>query len=142
MVALLLTKVAQCAEDSTNATCQKPTLVINLTSGKEDLHAVVMAFHFAEHGLDDGREVVVFFNVASPPLASKNLDESVRFQEMPSVRSMIDGLLKKGAKMVVCPLCAKITGVTAEELAPGIEMIEDRGQIFDHLHSNAVVFSY
>jgi predicted peroxiredoxin len=134
--------VARCAEEPTEAACQKPTLVINLTSGKEDLHAVVMAVHFAEHGLDDGREVVVFFNVASPPLASKDLDESVKFQDMPSVRSMIDGLLKKGAKMVVCPLCAKVTGVTAEGLVPGIDMIQDRGQIFDHLHGNAVVFSY
>ena len=47
----------------------KPTLVINLTSGIDNLHAVVMAFHFAEHGLADGREVVVFLNVKAPPLA-------------------------------------------------------------------------
>jgi predicted peroxiredoxin len=113
-----------------------------LTSGRNDLHAVVMAFHFAEHGLDDGRDVVIFFNVASPPLASKNLDKSIKFQEMPPVRAMVDHLLDRGAKMVVCPLCARITGVTAKELAPGIEMIKDRQQIFDHLHGNAVVFSY
>ena len=44
--------------------------------------------------------------------------------------------------MVVCPMCAEITGVEAEELVPGIQMIEDRKQIFDHLHVNSVVFTY
>jgi hypothetical protein len=44
--------------------------------------------------------------------------------------------------MVVCPMCAEIMGVKASELAPGIKMIEDRKQIFDHLHANTVVFTY
>jgi predicted Fe-Mo cluster-binding NifX family protein len=35
-----------------------------------------------------------------------------------------------------------ITGVTAEELLDGIDMIEDRKQIFDHMHGNSVVFTY
>jgi hypothetical protein len=44
--------------------------------------------------------------------------------------------------MVVCPMCAEITGVEADELASGIDMIEDRKQIFDHMHGNSVVFTY
>jgi len=120
----------------------KPTLVINLTSGKEDLHAVVMGFHLAEHGLADRREVVLFFNVKAPPLARKTLDESVRFEDLPPVRVMINGLIEKGAKILVCPMCAEITGVSADELAPGVTMIEDRRQLFDHLHADAVVFTY
>jgi predicted peroxiredoxin len=130
------------AHDSDSPEAQKPTLVINLTSGTEDLHAVVMGLHFAEHGLADGREVVVFFNVKAPPLARKELADTVKFKEMPPVRAMIVSLLEQGAKMVVCPMCAEITGVKAEELASGIDMIEDRKQIFDHLHANAVVFTY
>ncbi|MCL4191911.1 MAG: DsrE/DsrF/DrsH-like family protein [Thermoguttaceae bacterium] len=121
---------------------RKPTLVINLTSGESDLHAVTMGLHFAEHGLADNREVVIFFNVKSPPLARKDLPDSVRFGEMPSIREMIAKLRESGVKMVVCPMCAEITGVKAEELAPGIEMIKDRKQIFDHLHVNSVVFTY
>ena len=130
------------AHDSASPDTQKPTLVINLTSGTEDLHAVAMALHFAEHGLADGREVVIFFNVKAPPLARQELDHAVRFKEMPPVREMVSGLLKQGAKMVVCPMCAGITGVEADELAPGIDMIEDRKQIFDHLHADSVVFTY
>jgi len=130
------------AHDSVSPETQKPTLVINLTSGTEDLHAVVMGLHFAEHGLADGREVVIFFNVKAPPLARKELSDTVKFKEMPPVRAMIADLLKQGAKMVVCPMCAEITGVEADQLAPGIDMIEDRKQIFDHMHFNSVVFTY
>jgi predicted peroxiredoxin len=130
------------AQDSDPFETQKPTLVINLTSGMEDLHAVVMGLHFAEHGLADGREVVIFFNVKAPPLARKELADTVKFKEMPPVRALIADLLKQGAKMVVCPMCAEITGVEADELAPGIDMIEDRKQIFDHLHGKSVVFTY
>ena len=130
------------AHDSVSPETQKPTLVINLTSGTEDLHAVVMGLHFAEHGLADGREVVIFFNVKAPPLARKELSDTVKFKEMPPVRAMIADLLKQGAKMVVCPMCAEITGVEADQLAPGIDMIEDRKQIFDHMHLNSVVFTY
>jgi hypothetical protein len=74
------------AQDSDPFETQKPTLVINLTSGMEDLHAVVMGLHFAEHGLADGREVVIFFNVKAPPLARKELADTVKFKEMPPVR--------------------------------------------------------
>jgi predicted peroxiredoxin len=130
------------AHDSVSPETQKPTLVINLTSGTEDLHAVVMGLHFAEHGLADGREVVIFFNVKAPPLARKELSDTVKFKEMPPVRAIIADLLKQGAKMVVCPMCAEITGVEADQLAPGIDMIEDRKQIFDHMHFNSVVFTY
>jgi predicted peroxiredoxin len=120
----------------------KPTLVINLTSGESDLHAVAMGLHFAEHGLADSREVVVFVNVKSPPLARKDLADSVRFQDMPPIKQMIAKLQQGGAKMVVCPMCAEVMGVKAAELAPGIKMIQYRKQIFDHLHANSVVFSY
>ena len=83
-----------------------------------------------------------FSSMSKRPPWHANLAESVKFQQMPPVREMIQSLLKGGAKMVVCPMCAKITGVQASQLAKGIEMVEDRKQIFDHLHGNSVVFTY
>ena len=32
-----------------------------------------MGLHFAEHGLADGREVVIFFNVKAPPWPGRSL---------------------------------------------------------------------
>lgn len=37
---------------------------------------------------------------------------------------------------------SEVGSVEADELAPGIEMIQDRKQIFDHMHTNSVVFTY
>jgi len=148
LMAIVLFPLGSASADETavknlvNPTPEKPTLVINLTSGQGDLHAVTMGLHFAEHGLADNREVVVFFNVKSPPLARKDLADSARFKEMPPIREMIAKLLQGGAKMVVCPMCAEAMGVKADELAPGIEMVKNRKQIFDHLHVNSVVFTY
>ncbi|TWT76337.1 hypothetical protein CA13_68310 [Planctomycetes bacterium CA13] len=139
---LLCTPSALRAEQTNTEEGAKPTLVINLTSGPDDLHAVSMGLHFAEHGLADGREAVVFFNVKSPPLARKNLPDSVRFMDKEPVNKLITDLLEHGAKMFVCPMCAEITGVQKDELVPGIQLIEDRKQLFDHLHNNTVVFSY
>ncbi|TWU37749.1 hypothetical protein Q31b_45380 [Novipirellula aureliae] len=130
------------AADTTTLDVSKPTLVINLTSGPDDLHAVSMGLNFAGHGIADGREVVVFFNVKSPPLARKDLADSVRFQDKEPIHTLITDLLKNGAKMFVCPMCAEITEVSEDQLTPGIELIKDRKQLFDYLHSNSVVFSY
>ena len=86
--------------------------------------------------------MVVFFNVKSPPLARKDLPETVKFRDMEPIKQIVTKLLQAGTKMVVCPMCAEVMGVKAEELAAGIEMIQDRKQIFDHLHANTVVFTY
>jgi predicted peroxiredoxin len=139
---LLLGTLAIVTGESVAQRSAEPTLVINLTSGAEDLHAVTMGLHFAEHGLAAGRQVVIFFNVKAPPLARKTLDDSVRFEDKLPVREMIQELVRAGAKMVVCPMCAAITGVEPDELTAGIEMIADREQIFDHLHAQTVVFTY
>ncbi len=129
-------------EAATEATIGKPTLVINLVSGEEDLHAVAMGLHLAEHGLEAGREVVVFFNVKAPPLARASLADSVQFGDEPPVKKVIASLVERGATALVCPMCAQIMGVTAEELASGIEMVADRNQLFDPLQANTVVFTY
>ncbi len=144
-LALLLGNAAvaeESAKKPTRSLPKKPTLVINLVSGEDNLHAVTMGLHFAEHGLADRREVVIFFNVKSPSLARKNLADNVRFKDKPSIKEMIAKLGQGGAKMVVCPMCAEVMGVKAGELAPGIEMIKEREQIFDYLHENSVVFTY
>ena len=90
-----------------------------------------MGLHFADHGLADNREVVIFFNMSFLPLARKGLADSIRIKDMPPINAMIATLLRSGVKMVVCPMCAQIMGVKADELVPGIEMIKDRKQIFD-----------
>jgi predicted peroxiredoxin len=124
------------------ATLGKPTLVINLTAGTDDVHRAAMGLHLAEHGLAAEREVVVFFNVKAVELARGDLDESVALEGTGPVRALVAKLIAEGAQGLVCPMCAKEMGVTEADLAEGIQMISDRMQLLDHLHANSVVFTY
>jgi len=119
-----------------------PTLVINLTAGKDDVHRAAMGLHLAEHGVAAEREVVIFFNVKSPELAVKDLPDSVGLDGQASIREMVAKLVDDGATALVCPMCAEVMGVEAEQLAPGLSMVSDRMQLFDHLGPNSVVFTY
>ena len=73
---LVATLLAACggSEERPMATDLSPVMVINLTSGAdEDLHSVTMAMQLAGHALDDGREVVLFFNVRAVRIPTKTL---------------------------------------------------------------------
>lgn len=119
----------------------KPGLVLNVTSGREDLHAVTMALQLAGHGLNDGRAVTLFLNVRAPDLARADLPESLAFGGNPPVRKMLADLLGRGATVLVCPACAEAMGVKASDLLAGVEMAT-REALFAKLDANTVVFTY
>ncbi len=126
----------------TESTMGKPTVVINLTSGKDDLHAVTMGLNLAEHTVAAGHQCVIFFNVKAPPLASKNLPKRFGMTGQKPVRQYLEELSAQGATLLVCPMCAEIMKVKPEELVSEATMITDRNQLFDHLTANTVVFTY
>ena len=119
----------------------KGTLVINLTSGKEDPHAVTMALELAGHALDDHRKVIVFLNVRAPELAGKHLPATCGLPGKPLIPEMISKLLKRGAVFLCCPSCMKVLGVQEADLVPGVKLASREG-LFGGLGEGAVVFSY
>lgn len=118
----------------------KPVLVINMTSGPANLHSAWMGLSLARHGLADGRDVIVFMNVAAPPLASDRIPGSVTFGSE-SIRDVLAEIIEGGGKVIVCPSCMELTGVKDSELLPGVELA-DRDKLFGSLNPNSVVFSY
>ena len=119
----------------------KGTLVINLTSGKEDPHAVTMALELAGHALDDNRAVIVFLNVRAPELAGKHLPTTCGLPGKPLIPEMIGTLLKRGAVFLCCPSCMKVLGVQEADLVPGVKLAT-KESLFGGLGEGAVVFSY
>lgn len=114
-------------------------LVVNLTSGEEDLHATQMALNLAGHGLDDGRRVIVFLNVKGAALAAADLGDDVRFEDRPPIREQLKTLIGRGANVLVCPYCAKVMKVADDNILPGIEKA-DREKLLGQLDD--VVFTY
>ena len=117
------------------------TLVINLTSGNEDLHAVNMALELALHGLADQRAVIVFMNVRAPELARKDLPPTLGLANKPPIAEKLKKIMTEGGVVLCCPSCMEVLGVSEAELAPGVKLAS-REALFGKLGSNTVVFSY
>lgn len=119
----------------------KPTVFINLTSGKEDLHAVTMSYQLAGHALEAGRKVVLFFNVRAPELVDGGLSREFQFRDNPPLREMLSDLIGRGAQVIVCPHCLEAMGVEESNLADGAS-VATAESLFGNLGQETVVFTY
>jgi predicted peroxiredoxin len=121
-------------------TAKRP-LLLNITAGYDDPHKVTMALQLAGHGLDAGRQVYLFFNVRGVMVAAEG-DETpdVAFNDKP-VRALLAGVVQRGAKVLVCPHCAKAMGLEADDLIDAAEFATAE-TLFAAVDRNAAVFTY
>jgi predicted peroxiredoxin len=123
------------------ALASKPVLLINLTSGRDDLHAVTMALMAAASAQQAGWPTIVYLNVDAPPLAARDLPNEVALGGEQSVRNLLANAMRSGAKVFVCPHCMQVAGISAENLVPGAkpERIES---VLERAGKNIVSLSY
>lgn len=117
-----------------------PVVVMNITSGIADPHPVTMALQLAGHALDDGREVVLFFNVKGVEIPTSSLPEDLAFGADP-IRTLLGNLIERGVTAIACPHCLQAMGVNEEDLLPGVT-VASRETLFGSIHENTVVFTY
>lgn len=119
----------------------KPLMFFNITSDAvTDPHSVTMAMQLANHSLNDGREVVLFFNVKGVGIPTKQLDASIAFKAKP-VKELLADLVAKGTRIHVCPHCMKAMGIEEKDLIEGAA-VTSRDKLFSELTSNSLVFTY
>lgn len=116
-------------------------VVLNLTSGKDDPHAVSMGLALAIHSLEHGHETVVFMNVHAPELASKDLGDDVKYADFPPVKEMLATFMEKGGTLFACEHCTGVCGVKTEDLLDGI-VVTKHGKLLAALNGDSLVFSY
>jgi predicted peroxiredoxin len=116
-------------------------VVLNITSGRDDLHAVSMAVALATHSLEHGHKTVIFLNVHAPQLAVEDLGDDVKYADFPPVREMLSTFMEKGGTLYACEHCTAVCGVDKQELLDGITIVK-HGQLLDDLNGNSLVFSY
>jgi predicted peroxiredoxin len=119
----------------------RPTLLLNLTHGKSDLHAASMGLNLAKTALTHGSQVVVFLNVDAAALADRELGADVRFADFPPVAELLREIIAKGGKVFVCAHCASLLKLDKDRLAPGI-VLSEHGDILKALQPGMVGFSY
>lgn len=145
LAAVALAPIAACQPPQESAVPAPPdptpVLLLNVTADPiEDPHSVTMALQLAGHGLDDGREVVVFFNVRAVSVPTEDFPEDLAFHADP-IRSLLSDLMARGAEVHVCPHCMQALDVSEDALIDGAR-VTSREALFAKLGPETNVFTY
>ena len=141
---VLSTIFAGCSKDSTppsTAADVETGILLNLTTGPDDLHAVSMGLNLAKTAAERGLPVVVFLNVEAPVFASTTLPADTRYEDFPPVQEMLSAIMASGGKVFVCGHCAEVSGVDLTTLIPEV-VVSEHGSLLDELGPGLVGFSY
>jgi copper chaperone CopZ/predicted peroxiredoxin len=119
----------------------KSPILVNITRGTNDLHAVSMALGLAQSALKDGRKAVVFLNVEAPQFAARNLDDKLHCPDFPPVKKLMADFIAEGGRVLVCGHCAHVLKLDKNNMIDGAKIIA-HGELFDALTPGTMVFSY
>lgn len=99
----------------------KPQLFINVTD--EDPWKVSMAAFFGTaFAQKQGHQTTLFVNVQATPLFTK-AKSAVRSEQFgKSVHDMVREFQAAGGKVLICPVCMKALGISADDLIDGAEV--------------------
>jgi copper chaperone CopZ/predicted peroxiredoxin len=118
----------------------KRGVLVNITRGENDLHAVSMAVALAQRTLDDGRRCAVFLNVAAPVFAAKDLSEEVKYADFPPVKEMLAQFVADGGQLYVCEHCAHVCRLEKDDLIEGVTLSRQT-ELFAEIDRDMAVFS-
>jgi predicted peroxiredoxin len=119
----------------------KPIVVVSITRGQDDLHAVSMAIGLASDAIKAGRRSVIFLNVQAPVFATADLSADLKIADFPPVKEMIASFVAAGGELYVCGHCAAVTKVAESSLIKGA-VVAQHGDLFKKLPAAALTFSY
>ncbi len=119
----------------------KPPILVNVTRGKDQLHAVAMAIGLAQSAIKDGRGATIFLNVEAPVFAAKDLDPALKCEGFSPVKKMLADFVAMGGRVLVCGHCAHLAKVKPEDMVGGVKVVA-QGELFAAISPGTVVFSY
>jgi predicted peroxiredoxin len=145
LATVLLPLLAACAGETktdgptASAPARRPVL-INVTSGMDDRHAVTMALQLAGHAVDQHRAVTLFFNVKGVAVCVEGVP-MIGHKQTWMIADRIAELQQHGAIVLVCPHCMKAMGITQADLIEGAR-IATADALFGAVDRGAAVFTY
>jgi copper chaperone CopZ/predicted peroxiredoxin len=125
----------------TAGTAGKPPILVNITRGKNDLHAVSMALGLAQSALKNGRKATVFLNVEAPQFAARDLNEDLHCPDFPPVKKLIADFIAQGGRVLICEHCARVVKLDPKNLIDGATVVA-HGELLNALTPGTMVFSY
>jgi predicted peroxiredoxin len=125
-----------------SASNEIPIVLLSITSdANENPQSIDMAMKLAGFSLDEGRKVVMFFNVKAVTIPVKNFSDDFAFQTNDPIKSQLMDLIKRGVDVHVCPICMKALGVKDSDVLQGAK-VTTRPSLFANIQANTVVFTY
>lgn len=88
-----------------------------VNTSTDDGHRLQMALVFSKKQLERKHPVTVFLNDKAVLVASKANAEKFKEQQ-----EVLEGLIKSGATIIICPACMKLNNVAEADLLPGIKL--------------------
>jgi copper chaperone CopZ/predicted peroxiredoxin len=126
---------------STAITSSKQPILVNITRGKNELHAVSMALALAQSAIKDGRTAIVFLNVEAPVFAANDLGDDLKFADFPPVKKMLADFIVMGGRVLVCGHCAHVVKLEQRDMIDGARVLS-HGELFAAMPPGTVIFSY
>lgn len=94
-------------------------IVVHLGSFTDDLHSAFMAFSLATNMQKAGAEVTVFLDREGVRLADKRERGDLTWGDSGPISKAMSDFVDAGGKVVVCPHCGDLAGMSAADLRPG-----------------------
>lgn len=125
---------------STNAlAAKKESLFVNVTTSANI--KAPMAVMFAYKGLERGLDMTILLNAQGVQLAVKGFEAPVNARNGKSSQELLAMFIKKGGKVLVCPMCLQAMGYTKDDLIPGVK-VSNADSTFGAILASDKVISY
>lgn len=119
----------------------KRDLVILVACGLED-ERMSVAWSVANGGVKSGLNVTMFLTSSAVDCVRKGAADKVHLNPLdPTLGEMINNLRNAGAKIFVCPPCAKVRGYEQDDLLDGV-VITGSGAIHALIAEGAATLSF
>jgi predicted peroxiredoxin len=94
-------------------------LLVNLSSGKDNIDKATVGFVVANAGIAGGQETAVFLTIEAVLLAQQGFSDDIHASGFKPLKELMDTFVAGGGMVWVCPPCANVRGVTEDKLIAG-----------------------
>jgi predicted peroxiredoxin len=94
-------------------------IVIKVSHGTDDLHAVLMALKISKMLNMKGQDTTLFFNLESVRLLDNRSNFNLAWGHTENIGKVHDEAVKAGVEVMLCPHCAEVAGIGAKNPRAG-----------------------
>ena len=117
-------------------------VIINITTGPDDVFRLLSAFHVAEDAINDGRRVVLFFNGRGVTVPVKRLSGELQLGQERALWVVLQDLVQAGAEVLVARESMRALNMVEADFITGTQIGDWGGSVLGKITAGSVVFSY